>query len=140
MTLVISAVVCGVPILVGSGYFPDESPAEGQGGEPGESGTHCGLSDTATESRGGVELIIIYDSMRKVFTGTVRNTTSETVRQVRVEVHLPNGVELGPTPNVNLVAVQTRSVELDASSRTLDKFSVHVEIRSGEGGRESGGG
>ena len=63
------AVMYGLPILVGSGYFLDESPAEGQGSEPGESGTQSGLSDTAKESRGGVELIIIYDSMRKVFTG-----------------------------------------------------------------------
>ena len=35
------------------------------------------------------------------FSGTVRNTTSQIVRDVRVEIHLSNGVELGPTPRVN---------------------------------------
>ena len=35
------------------------------------------------------------------FSGTVRNTTSQTVRDVRVEILLSNGVELGPTPRVD---------------------------------------
>ena len=35
MTLVTRAVVCGVPILVGSGYFLDERPVEGRGGARG---------------------------------------------------------------------------------------------------------
>ena len=48
------------------------------------------------------------------FSGTVRNTTSQTVRDVRVEIHLSNGVELGPTPRVDLSAGETRPVELDA--------------------------
>ena len=39
MTFDTRAVVCGLPILVGSGYFLDERPSEGQRGESGESGT-----------------------------------------------------------------------------------------------------
>lgn len=56
---------------------------------------------------------------RQVFSGTVENTTAATVSQVRVEVHLLNGVELGPTPNVDLAARQTLPVELDASGQTF---------------------
>ena len=104
---------------------------EGQGGESGESGTRFAPSDTARETRNGVELIVNYDSTRQVFTGTVRNTTTATVTQVRVEIHLSNGVELGPTPRTNLAAGETQSIELDARGQTLTWFTVHVEIGSG---------
>ena len=137
------AVVYGSPILVGSAYFLSDHPAEpgaGSGGEPGESGTQYGLTDTAREVRAGVELIIRYDANRGVFAGTVRNTTNQTVGQVRVEGHLSNGIELGPTPRVELMAGEIRPVELNASSHTFTGFSVHVEIGAGEHGGGGGEG
>ena len=88
---------------------------------------HLGVDDV----RSGVELIVDYDSTREVFSGTVRNTTSAPVTQVRVEIHLSNGVELGPTPRVDLPAGETHSVELDARGQTFSWFTVHVEIGSG---------
>ena len=103
---------------------------EGQGGESGESGTRYAPSDTARETRSGVELVVDYDSAREVFTGTVRNTTSATVTQVRVEIHLSNGTELGPTPRMDLAAGETRSIELDARGQNFTWFTVHVEIGS----------
>lgn len=100
-------------------------------GEQGESGTQFTLTDTAREVRSGVELVMNYDNSRRVFTGTVTNTTNATVTRVRVEIHLSNGVELGPTPNVDLAAGETKSVELDASTqRNFNTYSVHVEIGS----------
>lgn len=104
---------------------------EGQGGESGESGTRYAPSDTARETRAGVELVVNYDTTSQVFTGTVRNTTTATVTQVRVEIHLSNGVELGPTPRTNLAAGQTNSIELDARGQGFTWFAVHVEIGSG---------
>ena len=62
------------------------------------------------------------------------NTTDVTVSMVRVEIHLSNGVELGPTPSVDLAAGESREVELDAGSQTFTMFSAHVEIGSGEHG------
>ena len=62
------------------------------------------------------------------FSGTVRNTTSQTVRDVRVEIHLSTGVELGPTPRVNLGGGETRPVELDARDQAFDWWTVHVEL------------
>ena len=105
--------------------------AEGQGGESGESGTRYAPSDTARETRAGVELVVDYDSTRDLFTGTVRNTTTATVTQVRVEIHLSNGVELGPTPRTSLAAGETQSIELDARGQSFTWFAVHVEIGSG---------
>jgi hypothetical protein len=100
-------------------------------GEPGESGTQYRLTDTARESRSGVDLVMTYDQPNERFNGTVTNTTSATVAAVRVEIHLSNGVELGPTPRVDLTAGQVESVTLDASGQTFTRWSVHVEIGSG---------
>lgn len=137
------AVAFGLPVLVGSGYFLQADPAEpgaASGGEPGESGTQYGLSETAREVRAGVELIIRYDANRGVFAGTIRNTTNSTVGQVRAEVHLSNGIELGPTPRVDLMAGEIKPVELNASSRTFTGYSAHVEIGAGEHGGGGGEG
>ena len=103
---------------------------EGQGGESGESGTQYALADTARETRGGVELTVNYDSAGQVFSGTVSNTTAAAVTQVRVEIHLSNGVELGPTPRTDLAAGETQSIELDAGGQSFTWFTVHVEIGS----------
>ena len=116
--------------LAGCSGSPTEPTHDEGGTEAGESGTQYAVSDTATEVRAGVRLVISYESARQMFSGTVENTTAATVSQVRVEVHLSNGVELGPTPNVDLAAGQTLPVELDASGQTFTQYSVHVEIGS----------
>lgn len=132
----------GLPLLAAAGASLNEhseEAGEGQAGESEESATRYGLSDTAEAGRSGVELVIRFDSGRRVFAGTVRNTTSATVRQVRVEVHLSSGVELGPTPGVDLRPGQTAPVELRSGSQEFNEFSTHVEIGAGEHGGEHGG-
>lgn len=71
-----------------------------------------------------------YDAGQERFTGTVTNTTNGTVSDVRVEIHLSNGVELGPTPRVNLARGQERPVELGARGQSFTRWSVHVELGS----------
>ncbi len=102
--------------------------------EAGESGKRYNISETAKEVRSGVELVARYDSDRKVFAGTVRNTTNAKVSQVRVEIHLSNGVELGPTPRVDLAAGEMKSLELNARGQSFTWFSIHVELGSGDHG------
>ena len=101
--------------------------------EPGESGTRWNVTDTATESRRGVTLVISYDSGNLRFNGTVTNTTGATVTDVRTEIHLSNGRELGPTPRINLAAGESQPVTLDASGQNFDWYSVHVEFGGGTG-------
>ena len=136
------SVANGLPLLADAGALSNEhsgETGEGQRGEPEESGTQYGLSETAKEIRSGVELVIRFDGTRRAFAGTVMNGTDATVRQVRVEVHLSNGVELGPTANVDLRPGQSAPVELRADSQDFNKFSTHVEIGAGEHGGEHGG-
>ena len=101
-------------------------------------GTNPG--DEARELRGGVELVMRFEQGAERFSGTVRNTTNQTVRDVRVEIHLSNGVELGPTPRVDLGAGETGPVELDARGQAFDWWTVHVDAGVGwELGREAPG-
>ncbi|MDE2981699.1 MAG: hypothetical protein OXU74_10940 [Gemmatimonadota bacterium] len=102
--------------------------------EAGESGTRWDIMETATETRSGVTLVVSYNSATQSFEGTVRNTTDATVTDVRVEIHLSNGTELGPTPRVALNAQETRPVTLDARGQNFDWYSVHVELGGGEHG------
>ena len=98
--------------------------------EPGESGVRWNADQTATDTRRGVDLVIRYDASSRRFSGTVTNTTGATVTAVRVEIHLSNGTELGPTPRVDLAAGAKQAVTLDASGQNFDWYSVHVEIGS----------
>jgi len=98
--------------------------------EEGESGTRWNANETATETRSGVTLVLSYNSSGQRFDGTVTNTTNSTVSDVRVEIHLSNGTELGPTPRTNLNAQESKPVTLDARGQNFDWYSVHVEIGS----------
>ncbi|MCY3841987.1 MAG: hypothetical protein OXH69_00445 [Acidobacteria bacterium] len=90
-----------------------------------------GRADTARESRAGVDLVMRYEAARERFEGTVTNTNGAAVDDVRVEIHLSNQVELGPTPRATLVAGEIRPVELDARGQQFQTWSVHVEIGPG---------
>ena len=132
--LVVLAVVLAVVI---SGCSCDEG-----GGETGEeSGTEYGLNETYNRVRNGVRLILAYDAQSNSFKGTVENTTDKYLERVRVEVHLSNGIELGPTVSGDLGPSEKRDVELKATSKDFKGWSAHPEVGNeehGSGGEEGG--
>ena len=93
-----------------------------------ESGTQFALNETFDEVRAGARLILRYDSTSNTFVGTVENTTETTLTRVRVEVHLSNGIELGPTTPVNLAPGQIADITLPASSQPFTSWSAHPEV------------
>lgn len=99
-----------------------------------ESGTQLALDETYNEVRNGVRLILAYDAESNSFVGTVENTTTNTLRRVRVDVHLNNGVELGPTPPADLAPGEVRDINLPAGTTNFDRWSAHPEVGSGEHG------
>ena len=103
-----------------------EDSEESEDGE--ESGTQYGLDDTYDNVRVGARLIVSYHSGSNTFTGTVENVTNGTLKRVRVEVHLSNGIELGPTTPVDLAPGQRVDVILEASSRPFETWSAHPEV------------
>ena len=110
-----------------SGEHSSESESGEDDGEE-ESGTQFALNETFDEVRAGARLILQYDSTANAFVGTVENTTETTLTRVRVEVHLSNGIELGPTTPVNLAPGQISDITLPASSQPFTSWSAHPEV------------
>ena len=118
-----------------------EGGAEGSeaGGEEG-SGAMLALDETFDTVRGGARLIMSYDASTNAFTGTVENTTNGVLTRVRIEVHLSNGVELGPTTPVDMAPGEVRTVNLPATAEPFTGWVPHAEVGSSEGGGEHGSG
>lgn len=109
-----------------------------------ESGNALTLSETYDVVRNGVRLIMNYDKKSnsfKSFKGILKNTTGNTLTQVRVEVHLSNGTELGPTTPVDLAPGEKVDVILPAQQarRLTDAPPAEVGAGSSEEGGEHGG-
>ena len=101
--------------------------AESREGEE-ESGTQFTLNDTFDQVRAGARLVLSYDQVANAFKGTVENTTGATLPRVRVEVHLSNGIELGPTTPIDLAPGQVHDIDLPASSQPFKSWSAHPEV------------
>ena len=126
--------VLAISVINGCSRMTKQHTAE----EGEESGTELALNETYDKVRNGARLILAYDAQTNSFIGTVENTTDETLKQVRVEVHLSNGKELGPTPSADLAPGEKRDVQLIATSTDFDGWTAHPEVGEGEHG--SGGG
>lgn len=117
------------------------SACAGDGGAvtPGEeeSGTELALDEGYDAVRNGARLVLTYDAQNNSFDGFVENTTEDTLEQVRVEVHLSNGVELGPTTPTDLEPGESIEVSLAATDQDFDRWIAHPEV-GGSGGGEHG--
>ncbi len=107
-----------------SGYYSYAAIGEG-GVEP---SPDLALIDTLHFHRDGAQLVLSYDLGTNAFTGTVENTTKATLRKVRVEVHLSNGIKLGPTTPVDLAPSQVVAITLPASSQSFTFWSAYPEV------------
>ena len=102
--------------------------SEGQGGAGEESATQYGLTDIYNETRAGAHLVLEYDAASNMFVGTVENTINASLSHVRVEIHLSNGVELGPTKSIGLDPGERVGVILAASSQPFQTWGAHPEV------------
>ncbi|MBT3384502.1 MAG: hypothetical protein HN778_10695 [Prolixibacteraceae bacterium] len=120
----------------------EHSREKGGEGEGEEDGTQFSLSDKYDEVRNGARLILSFDKASNSFKGTVENTTEKELDRVRVEVHLSNGIELGPTTAKNLKSGEKMDVTLKGSEKEFKSWSAHAEVGNeehGEGGEEGHG-
>ena len=115
-----------------------ETPGDLSDGE--ESGQQFGLTDTYDKVRAGARLELDYDQSANAFVGQVENVTDTTLKRVRVEVHLSNGTELGPTDPVDLSPGQTSTITLRATSQPFATWSAHPEVGQGGESGEHGNG
>ena len=112
----------------------------GHAGEEGEeSGTLYASSAACDETRKGTRLRLKYDAGADAFVGTVHNTSDKVLEQVRVEVHLSGGPELGPTPAADLAPGAIRKILLPTKGNRVERWSAHAEVGRGEHGHREGG-
>ena len=98
-----------------------------QAGESEEAGPRIAKDGTHDEIRKGVRLILSFDNEYSSFIGTVENVTEKTVSRVRVEVHLSNGTELGPTQPIELAPGKKVDIGLSAEGQSFDWWKAHAE-------------
>jgi hypothetical protein len=103
-------------------------PGERELGDGEESGAELSLDADYDQVRNGARLVLSYDPIARAFTGTVENTTERTLRDIRVEVHLSNGTELGPTIPIDLQPGSSQPVSLASYSAVFDGWSAHQEV------------
>ena len=113
--------------------------AEG-GGEEGSGANTLAPDQTFDQVRGGARLILNYDAASNAFTGTVENTTNSVLTRVRIEVHLSNGAELGPTTPIDLAPGQVATVNLASTPGSFAGWVAHAEVGGGSESGQSGGG
>lgn len=115
----------------GRGGERSEGGESGEGAESGgdgeESGRQYGLGETFWSTRKGVRLALRYDAATQAFKGTATNITGATIPRARVEVHLSNGVELGPTTAMDLAPGQSIDVSLPATGQRFAGWGAHAE-------------
>ena len=125
----------------GSGEGGSESGGESAeaGGEEGSGANMLAPDETFDAVRGGARLILKYDAVSNSFKGTVENTTNNVLGRVRIEVHLSNGTELGPTIPTALAPGEVLMISLPATQASFTGWVAHAEVGSGGEESQSGG-
>ena len=116
--------------------------AGGEHGPDSEEGSRADAlapDETIDIVRSGARLILSYDAPSNSFKGVVENTTSGVLERVRVEVHLSNGAELGPTTPTDMAPGEVLTINLPATTAPFTGWTTHAEIGSGDEGSESSG-
>ncbi|MCY3698573.1 MAG: hypothetical protein OXH46_02890 [Gemmatimonadetes bacterium] len=117
-----------------------------EGGEGGEEGGAYLAKMTGQDEvfANGARLVLQFNPNTQAFAGSVTNTTATTLSQVRVEIHLDNGTELGPTKRIDVGPGQAVPVELGTFGEEFSAWVSHpeagVEQGHGAGGEEGGEG
>ena len=124
----------------GSGESGTESGSESGGSGEEGSANMLAPDETFDAVRSGARLILSYDAPSNSFKGTVENTTNGVLDQVRIEVHLSNGTELGPTTPIDMAPGEVRAVDLAATAAPFTGWTPHAEVGSGEGSQAGGAG
>ena len=116
-------------------------PVAHTGGESteGSGADSLALDETFDAVRSGSRLILKYDAPSNSFKGTVENTTNGVLDRVRIEVHLSNGTELGPTTPTDMASGEVVTINLPATQASFTGWTAHAEVGAGDEGSESGG-
>ena len=116
----------------------NDNESFGTGGEEGSGADSLALDETFDEIRNGARLILDYDALSNSFRGTAENTTNGVLDRVRIEVHLSNGTELGPTTPTDMAPGEVATINLPATPESFTGWTAHAEVGGGGERSESG--
>ena len=112
-----------------------DSESHGTTGEESDRANALASDESLDTTLSGARLILEYDAAINSFKGTVENTTDGVLERVRVEVHLSNGAELGPTTPTEMAPGELLTINLPATEESFTGWTAHAEV--GGGGEES---
>ena len=118
---------------------PGPVPHTGGEGAEGSGADSLALEETYDGVRSGARLVLKYDAPSNSFKGTVENTTNRVLDRVRIEVHLSNGTELGPTTPTDMAPGEVLTINLPATPASFTGWTAHAEVGTGDEESESGG-
>ena len=119
-------------MLIGVGFAQEHNEEEGEGG------TRYSKSKKLDEVKRGVHLVLMYESASQTFVGTIKNVSNKPVTRARVEIHLSNKVELGPTTPTTIEPGKQITIKLPAKGQKFEWWTAHAEVGSAEGGHGEG--
>ena len=119
---------------------PGPVPHTGGEGTEGSGDDSLALDETFDAVRSGARLILKYDAPSNSFKGTVENTINGVLDRVRIEVHLSNGTELGPTTPTDMAPGEVVTINLPATQASFTGWTAHAEGWYRRGGERVGRG
>ena len=121
--LLIMCIIIAASCVSACGKDDGSSPPVGEG-----FGVKIAHGESYDRDQDGIRLILTHEPKRNIFNGFVENLTNGTLKGVRVEVHLSNGVVLGPTPAVDLVPGDRKDINISAKNFIFENWTAHLEI------------
>ncbi len=109
----------------------EEGEEHGEEGE--ESGDYIARTARWSETRGDAWLQLSFNSASNAFAGRVSNTGNEPLCDVRIEVHLSTGTELGPTERTGVPYGGSINVTLPSGGEEFTTWTAHHEMSPCEG-------
>jgi len=97
-----------------------------------ESGEKLSPTETYDHVQKGIRLVLAFHNASSSFIGSVENVTDKKITSVRVEVHLSDGTELGPTKPMDLAPGEKAGIKLETAGQSFAWWKVHAEVGSGE--------
>lgn len=108
-------------------HLRDYTQSEGE-----EDGTLYSIDYKYDKVENGVRLILSFETEENRFIGSVENVSDKTIENIRIEIHLSNGKELGPAIPANLKPGERREVQLDTNGEEFETWSTHAEVGMSE--------
>ena len=104
-----------------------------------ESLTQLGPGETFDGTIDGLHVVMNYNAEQKLFTGTLKNTTEDTLVGIEVEILLSNGTELGPEKFAEMTPEMDFVVDFAAGEEEFDTWTVEVEVGGDDEGEAEQG-